>query len=69
MKTTMIFRKTANPKRTTLAHLADATHLVVAEAVEHPLALPASTANPKRTRLMTAPIPHQAAEAQDTPGE
>jgi hypothetical protein len=60
MKTTMIFRKTANPKRTTLAHLADATHLVTTEAVEHPVALPNRTANPRRTQLMTAPVPAQA---------
>jgi hypothetical protein len=60
MKTTMIFRKTANPKRTTLAHLADATHLVIAEAAEHPVTLPNRTANPKRTQLMTAPVPQQA---------
>ncbi|MCA1217946.1 hypothetical protein [Streptomyces sp. 8L] len=64
MKTTMIFRKTANPKRTTLAHLADAAHLVRTEATEHPLTLPNRTANPRRTQLMTAPVTPQAAPAE-----
>jgi hypothetical protein len=64
MKTTMIFRKTANPKRTTLAHLADATTLVSAEAAEHPVGLPNRTANPKRTRLMVAPVPHPVDSAE-----
>ncbi|MFF4157285.1 hypothetical protein [Streptomyces sp. NPDC001678] len=50
-------RKTANPRRTTLAHLADAESLRVADAErrEHVLELPAVTANPRRTVLMTAP--------------
>ncbi|WP_329455458.1 hypothetical protein [Streptomyces sp. NBC_01497] len=64
MKTTMIFRKTANPKRTTLAHLADATHLVTAEAPEYALTVPNRTANPRRTQLMTAPVPAQATPAE-----
>ncbi|MFG2179237.1 hypothetical protein ACGFLS_11035 [Streptomyces abikoensis] len=50
--------KTANPRRTTLAHLTDAESLRVADADrrEHALELPAVTANPRRTVLMTAPV-------------
>ncbi|MCA6093395.1 hypothetical protein LE181_14655 [Streptomyces sp. SCA3-4] len=51
-------RKTANPRRTTLAHLqaAETTGLfAVAERPEHALELPQATANPRRTVLMTAP--------------
>ncbi|MFI9205982.1 hypothetical protein [Streptomyces sp. NPDC053048] len=58
MKTTMPSRKTANPRRTTLAHLkaAETTGLfAVAERPEHATELPTSTANPRRTVLMVAP--------------
>jgi hypothetical protein len=51
VKTTMMFRTTANPRRTTLAHLKDAQELQSApeDQPEHPVELPAATANPKRT--------------------
>ncbi|GHG55732.1 hypothetical protein GCM10018779_19210 [Streptomyces griseocarneus] len=49
-------RKTANPRRTTLAHLKDAAALAAAaERPEHAVELPAVTANPRRTVLMVAP--------------
>ncbi|MGW3011593.1 hypothetical protein ACWC9R_22575 [Streptomyces sp. NPDC001219] len=54
MKTTTMFRNIANPRRTTLAHLTDAVELGT-EAPEHTVDLPAQTANPRRTILMTAP--------------
>ncbi|MEE1798844.1 hypothetical protein PUR57_09210 [Streptomyces sp. JV176] len=54
-KTTMMFRNTANPRRTTLAHLKDAEELAPAARPEHPVALPNRTANPRRTTLMVAP--------------
>ncbi|MEV0320656.1 hypothetical protein ACIBKX_29105 [Streptomyces sp. NPDC050658] len=51
-----MFRNIANPRRTTLAHLADATGVQAApEQPEHALELPTQTANPKRTVLMDAP--------------
>ncbi|GAO06605.1 hypothetical protein TPA0598_01_09760 [Streptomyces lydicamycinicus] len=50
----MMFRNIANPRRTTLAHLTDAEELGI-EAPEHTVELPAQTANPRRTVLMTAP--------------
>jgi hypothetical protein len=55
MKTTMMFRNIANPRRTTLAHLADADELETPEQPEHSLDLPTRTANPRRTVLMHAP--------------
>ncbi|MFI1963646.1 hypothetical protein ACH429_05830 [Streptomyces pathocidini] len=57
MKTTMLFRNIANPRRTTLAHLEDAEALRTADAqaLEHTVDLPAQTANPRRTVLMDAP--------------
>jgi hypothetical protein len=56
VKTTMMFRNIANPRRTTLAHLKDADELQnVVEQPEHPVALPAQTANPRRTILVDAP--------------
>ncbi|MEU2790789.1 hypothetical protein [Streptomyces sp. NPDC007100] len=71
MKTTMMFRNIANPRRTTLAHLKDADELrgAAAEAPEHPVELPNQTANPRRTVLMEAPAPQTVpaqAGAQDT---
>ncbi|MEV8534138.1 hypothetical protein [Streptomyces sp. NPDC051211] len=56
MKTTMMFRNIANPRRTTLAHLKDAEELQAVEAPEHAVELPTQTANPRRTVLMTAPV-------------
>ncbi|MGW8064494.1 hypothetical protein ACVV2G_20035 [Streptomyces ziwulingensis] len=56
MKTTMMFHKIANPRRTTLAHLADADELRTPEQPEHAVELPAQTANPRRTILMELPV-------------
>ncbi|MFJ8632920.1 hypothetical protein [Streptomyces sp. NPDC093568] len=56
MKTTMMIRTIANPRRTTLAHLADAEELRIPQQPEHSLALPAQTANPKRTILEQIPV-------------
>ncbi|MHC0433370.1 hypothetical protein ACX6XY_24835 [Streptomyces sp. O3] len=57
MKTTTMFRNIANPRRTTLAHLTDADELrTAAEQPEHSADLPTSTANPRRTILMDAPV-------------
>ncbi|WBO63647.1 MULTISPECIES: hypothetical protein [Streptomyces] len=61
MKTTMMFHKIANPRRTTLAHLKDAGELQTAELPEHSVDLPAQTANPRRTVLMDVPVPAAAA--------
>lgn len=46
MKTTMMFRNIANPRRTTLAHLEDADALQTPEQPEHSVDLPTQTANP-----------------------
>lgn len=61
MKTTMITRSVANPRRTTLAHLKDADELTVAPPAEltddeAAAILPAQTANPRRTVLRDAPV-------------
>ncbi|MFE6727687.1 hypothetical protein ACFVDN_07300 [Streptomyces californicus] len=56
MKTTTMFRNTANPRRTTLAHLADAAELQTPPRPEHAAELPNVTANPRRTILMEAPV-------------
>ncbi|MER5400164.1 hypothetical protein [Streptomyces sp. NPDC002599] len=56
MKTTMMFRNIANPRRTTLAHLEDADVLRTPERPEHSVELPLQTANPRRTVLMDAPV-------------
>ncbi|WP_405589515.1 hypothetical protein [Streptomyces sp. NBC_01092] len=55
MKTTMMFRNIANPRRTTLAHLDGADALRIPEQPEHSLDLPTQTANPSRTTLIDAP--------------
>ncbi|MFF5430861.1 hypothetical protein ACFY5K_12345 [Streptomyces griseofuscus] len=55
MKTTMMFRKIANPRRTTLAHLDDAGDLQTPALPEQSVELPAQTANPRRTILMDLP--------------
>ncbi|MCW5252395.1 MULTISPECIES: hypothetical protein [unclassified Streptomyces] len=57
MKTTTTFPKTANPRRTTLAHLENAEALRTPEPPEHAVELPAQTANPRRTILMEIPAP------------
>lgn len=62
MKTTMMFRNIANPRRTTLAHLEDADAMRAQEQPEHSLDLPAQTANPRRTILMEAPVAASVAE-------
>jgi hypothetical protein len=54
VKTTLIMRNTANPRRTTLVHLQDADELTtraVAEEAGGLDGLPAQTANPGRTVL------------------
>ena len=58
MKTTLIMRNTANPRRTTLAHLTDADELTPRqrERDEQEVVLPAATANPERTILVDAPV-------------
>ncbi|WP_189133812.1 hypothetical protein [Wenjunlia tyrosinilytica] len=61
MKTTMMFRSIANPRRTTLAHLEDAETLqpsavAGAEGEDEASPTPVNTANPRRTTLMEAPI-------------
>ncbi|MFF7357912.1 MULTISPECIES: hypothetical protein [Streptomyces] len=56
MKTTMMFDKIANPRRTTLAHLQDAGELQTPELPEHSVELPAQTANPRRTILVDVPV-------------
>ncbi|MEU6356054.1 hypothetical protein ABZ896_43215 [Streptomyces sp. NPDC047072] len=56
MKTTMLFQNIANPRRTTLAHLKDADDLQTPQQQEHPVDLPAQTANPRRTVLMEIPV-------------
>ncbi|NUR02931.1 MAG: hypothetical protein HOY79_42375 [Streptomyces sp.] len=55
MKTTMMFRNIANPRRTTLAHLEDADALQTPQQPEHSVDLPSQTANPRRTILMEVP--------------
>ncbi|WP_086731711.1 hypothetical protein [Streptomyces fradiae] len=62
MKTTMTIRSTANPRRTTLAHLEDAARLERGALPEQAGPLPAATANPRRTVLVKAPAPAAPAE-------
>ncbi|MER5383101.1 hypothetical protein OG788_31420 [Streptomyces sp. NBC_00647] len=62
MKTTMMFRNIANPRRTTLAHLEDADALQTPERPEHSVDLPLQTANPRRTVLMDIPVAVAAGE-------
>ncbi|MEV7179533.1 hypothetical protein [Kitasatospora sp. NPDC093679] len=60
-KSTLTVRPTANPRRTTLASVADFAQLPGAVASQEPreyaVELPDSTANPRRTQLMVAPAP------------
>ncbi|MFE1438596.1 hypothetical protein [Streptomyces sp. NPDC058739] len=51
-----MFRNTANPRRTTLAHLKDTGELFTPELPEHSVDLPTATANPRRTVLMDLPV-------------
>jgi hypothetical protein len=62
VKTTTMFHKIANPRRTTLAHLDDAGELQTPVQQEHPVELPTQTANPKRTVLMELPAAAGAAQ-------
>ncbi|WP_073950176.1 hypothetical protein [Streptomyces kebangsaanensis] len=62
MKTTLMFRTIANPRRTTLTHLEDSEVLQMPEQPEHSVSLPAQTANPRRTVLMDAPVAAAVAE-------
>jgi hypothetical protein len=60
---TLVSRSTANPRRTTLASVADFAQLPGARKPEdittYGTALPSSTANPRRTVLMVAPAAAQ----------
>ncbi|MFH8975384.1 hypothetical protein [Streptomyces sp. NPDC017890] len=62
MKTTTMFHKIANPRRTTLAHLDAAAELQTPEQPEHAVELPTQTANPRRTILMEIPVAATAAQ-------
>jgi hypothetical protein len=62
VKTTTMFHKIANPRRTTLAHLKDADELRTPEQPEHAVELPSQTANPRRTILQEVPAAASAAE-------
>ncbi|MEU8620977.1 hypothetical protein [Streptomyces sp. NPDC048623] len=62
MKTTSVLRTTANPRRSTLVHLADAAELGRGVQPEYAAVLPGRTANPRRTILMTAPAPYRPGE-------
>ncbi|MDH6711264.1 MULTISPECIES: hypothetical protein [unclassified Kitasatospora] len=59
-KSTLPSRSTANPRRTTLASVADFSAIPGArkseDVVTYATELPASTANPRRTQLMVAPV-------------
>jgi hypothetical protein len=55
VKTTMMFRTIANPRRTTLAHLEDAGELQTPALPEQSVELPTQTANPRRTVLEEVP--------------
>ena len=64
MKTTYLLHKTANPRRTTLAHLDGTDALRRHERPEHSIELPAQTANPRRTVLEDVPVAAAAAAAE-----
>lgn len=57
-----MFRKIANPRRTTLAHLEGADALQLPQQPEHSVELPAQTANPRRTILTEIPAALASAE-------
>lgn len=54
-KTTMSFRPTANPRRTTLASLPSDGAPALRSSAADRADLPRQTANPRRTNLMVAP--------------
>ncbi|QMU78960.1 hypothetical protein GXW83_27890 [Streptacidiphilus sp. PB12-B1b] len=54
-KTTMSFRPTANPRRTTLASLPANGGPALRASASEQTPLPQQTANPRRTNLMVAP--------------
>jgi hypothetical protein len=59
VKTTLIMRNTANPRRTTLAHLQDADELTTRAVTEEIVfldTLESHTANPGRTVLEDEPV-------------
>ncbi|GHA03343.1 hypothetical protein GCM10010389_48530 [Streptomyces echinoruber] len=64
VKTTMMFRSIANPRRTTLAHVKDAADLQTPEQPEHSVDLPTQTANPRRTILTKVPAAAAASAAE-----
>lgn len=51
-----MIRTIANPRRTTLAHLADAGELHIPQQPEHSVDLPTQTANPRRITLEEIPV-------------
>ncbi|MGA5822504.1 hypothetical protein ACPC54_32145 [Kitasatospora sp. NPDC094028] len=59
-KSTLPSGSTANPRRTTLASVADFSQIPGArkpeDAVTYSTELPAVTANPRRTQLLVAPV-------------
>lgn len=57
-----MFHTTANPRRTTLAHLDGAGELAPLDLPEHSVDLPTRTANPRRTILMDVPVGAAVAE-------
>lgn len=57
-----MFHTTANPRRTTLAHLDGVDDLAPLDLPEHSVDLPARTANPRRTILMDVPAGAAVAE-------
>jgi hypothetical protein len=62
MKSTLSFRPTANPRRTTLAGVPKDEFAPEPPALpgsDEPRALPRQTANPRRTKLMEVPAPAQ----------
>jgi hypothetical protein len=58
-KTTMSFRPTANPRRTTLDALPQDGGPALRDSAAEVAELPRQTANPRRTNLMVAPEPRQ----------
>ncbi|MFD0279104.1 hypothetical protein ACFVHB_35105 [Kitasatospora sp. NPDC127111] len=59
-KSTLTCRSTANPRRTTLASVEDFSKIPGArkpeDVVTYATQLPTNTANPRRTKLMVAPV-------------
>lgn len=69
MTTTPAPRSTANPRRTTLARLADAASLQRPATRPDAGTLPAATANPRRTLLATTPAVTGPAYGAQLPGQ